>query len=345
MSLLVIDGFDSYGTTTNTSPSPTGVLARKYTVQSESSIKVQAGRLSGRSIQLAYLTNIQSSRLTTNPTFIFGGAFKLSAAVTVDLVIFLDGQSTQGQGMKVTYLRGGELQVLRGSTAIATTTGLRLHPNRWYYLEFKVYCHDTLGTYELRVGNVNVLSATNVDTRVFTASGSDYHTSFRLPGANNQTVQWDDLYVCDGAGTVNNDFLGPLLVNTLRPDAIGDSSQWTPNAGSNYQCVDEDQCDDDTSYVEEGTSAEKDLYGYSNLSSVTGGIKGVQVTTDCKYVTADGTLVTLVKSGSTESPDAGQAVGSTTYTSKRRVIEQDPATLAAWDVSGVNAAQFGVKLA
>ena len=56
------------------------------------------------------------------------------------------------------------------------------------------------------------------------------------------------------------------------------------------------------------------------------------------------TLNTLIKSGATEDAGTGEVIGSTSYKVLKRIAETDPNTAAPWTVSGVNAAQFGVKV-
>ena len=50
------------------------------------------------------------------------------------------------------------------------------------------------------------------------------------------------------------------------PDGAGSSSQWTPDAGTNYARVNEATApDDDTTYVETATGAQLDLYTFGNI--------------------------------------------------------------------------------
>ena len=96
---------------------------------------------------------------------------------------------------------------------------------------------------------------------------------------------FDDLYVCDGSGSVNNDFLGDVRVVTVRPNGAGGSTQWTPDSGSNYARVNETISGEDSNYVEDGTSGHEDRYAYGDLSGVLG-IKGLVICTDCRETDA-----------------------------------------------------------
>ncbi len=163
--------------------------------------------------------------------------------------------------------------------------------------------------------------------------------------ADNDGASIDDIYICDPSGSLNTTFLGAIKVEAIFPDG-DDTSQWTPDSGTtNYTQVDETPPDDDTSYVEADTLDEKDLYTYGSLSVPTGDIRGVMVVSDVKLDAAGAeTLVTVCKSGTTESDDGGTSVASTSYGSVTRILELDPDTSSQWTVSGVNAALFGIKM-
>ncbi len=109
--------------------------------------------------------------------------------------------------------------------------------------------------------------------------------------------------------------------------------------------MDETTPDDDTSYVEADAATEKDLYTYDSLSIALGNIRGVMVNTDVRLDSAGAeTLITVCKSGATESGDGGVAISDTSYGTVTRVVEEDPNTSSQWTVSGVNAALFGIKM-
>lgn len=342
--LLWVDGFDNYGTSVGNVPSPTGVISRKYSlVGAESWIEMGVGRLGGYAIRLVWDQTCYFSpgTLTTNATMIVGFAFKVGQLPTSDakFLIFYDGV-TSGVNFKLTP--DGEISVYRSTTLLGTTSGASLSGGAWRYIEVKVVCSDT-GSVVVRVDEDVKLTLSSVDTK---AGSNDYHTTFRFTGistGSSGAIQIDDLYCCDGSGIANNDFLGNVRVVAIRPDAAGDSTQLTPSAGANYECVDEEICDDDTTHVESATVGHKDLYGTD--AAVTGDILGVQVNTDCKETDATSfDLKTVCKSNTTESADVGQAIGSTDYVTKTRVLEEDPHTSTAWVAAGVNAAQFGLEI-
>ena len=155
---------------------------------------------------------------------------------------------------------------------------------------------------------------------------------------------FDDLYFLDATGSVNNDFLGNMRVSTLRPNASGDITQFTPDSGSNYARVNESQYDT-TSYVQTTVSTNEDLYNYDDLSVIATNIKGIQISTVAELTDANSySLYTHCKSNGTDNSDTGQGLTANSYTLKTRMLEGDPGNAnAAWTQTTVNAAQFGIE--
>lgn len=340
MALLWMDGFDNYGTSTGSNPSPSGVVGRKYIAVSQIYLYVETGRFA-HALRLhnsngAY---IQTPALTTDDTLIIGLGLKTSAVANVELFAFYDG-STKGVNL---YLNNtGELSVRRGSTVLGTTSGLSWTLDTWYWVELKVVCHDTTGSYDLKIAESTVLSATGVDTKEGT---NNYHDRIRFSSTTASRIYLDDLYLLDSSGSSNNDFLGNSKVSTIRPNG-DDTANWatsTPSA-NHYENVDEQILDDDTSYVEDSTTNTTDLYDYENLSDVDS-IYGIQINTDCRETDATTyALKSVVSSNGIQDDGTGENVGSISYKTLRRIVEEDPDTNTAWSVSGVNAALFGIKV-
>ena len=341
MALLWIDGFDSYGTSVGSAPSPTGIVARKYgVVVNESYFAIRAGRLSGYSMQLAgWTTSFQTPVLTTNALMVVGLAMKFAAIQDGVLLSFMDG-TTQGVNLQLTS--AGELAVYRGGSLLGTTSGLGLTTGAWYYITLKVLCGGgTSGAYVVYVGTTSVLSSSAANTQ---AGSHAYHDRFRIENGYNIEATIDDLYCLDSGGSINNDVLGNMRVGTLRPDGAGGNTDWTPDSGSNYNRVNEAVCGDDSNYVEDSVSGHTDTYTYGNIAGITD-IAGLMVSTDCRETDANSfSLVTVCNPGVTESDDTAQPIGSTSYVTKRRILENNPDTSAPWTPTALNAAQFGVKV-
>ncbi len=240
--------------------------------------------------------------------------------------------------------------LLNGGTIIATAYNV-CRPGRWAYFEFKVIISDTVGVIEMYSNGIEVLNETGLDTR-FGGSG-DYIDTIRLIGVDGATPAepdqglYDDYYIVDDTGSNNVDFLGPIKVEEILPNGAGDSTDFTPSAGSNYQNVSETPRDDNTTYNEDTISTNKDLFTASNLVTIDNSIFGIMVNAlGVVTATMPYTLVTKIKQSTSE--DTGTAVAITNtgkYIAVSDVFEQDPAAGPGdWTVATINTMQFGYEV-
>ena len=133
-------------------------------------------------------------------------------------------------------------------------------------------------------------------------------------------------------------------VETLRPNAAGDSTEWICVGGeTNYQMVDEVSQDGDTTYVKEWASGEKDLYNIANHSVGSGTINFVRLYAWLKRYSASQTRMHIgIKSGTTE--DWGSEIATTdSWVEHTRQFNTDPDTDIEWSWVKVDALQIGVK--
>ena len=94
----------------------------------------------------------------------------------------------------------------------------------------------------------------------------DAVTLFRGVSSGLDDTYQDDSYVEDVSGEGDQIPEGYQFAMTL-PDGAGSSTQWTPDAGSNYARVNEATApDDDTTYVEDAAAAQLDRYTFGNLT-------------------------------------------------------------------------------
>jgi len=336
--LLWIEGFEGFGVTNNVAPSPANVMARKYTVASESDFLIVTGRYVGMALKLnaagAYL---QPANLTVDQTMTVGLAYKTPLAADLDFLTLYDG-ATRGINLRSTT--AGELAVYRDNTQLAISSGLGLVANAWNYIELKVKCAVD-GTYEVHVNGTQIASLTSASANT-RAGGHDFHTTFRLKAISGESPIFDDVYCLDSTGARNTSFLGVKQVITRFPNGAG-TTQWTPSAGSNYACVDEDPSTDDADYVS-GQSGNLDLYAYSDVDTgvMNAGVAGIQINTELRHAGVAHNVSQQAKLSSTETGNVSQ-VAPAAYATISRVLEQDP-TAADWTVANVNSTQFGVKV-
>ncbi len=343
MALLWIEGFEGFGTTTGGPPRPTGALARKYiNIVRESSMSIEAGRISGYCLRIWGNTDrLSTPVLTSNTTMTAGVAFRSDGGADYRILSFYDG-AQEGMNIRLDYATG-EMSIWRYNTRLDTTVGLNIQVDTWYYVELQVTCDSVAGAYEVRVGTNAVLSGSGVNTQ---AGGNAYHDRVKLYPASVGEFDWDDIYVCDSTGSDNNDFLGNCKVTAIFPDG-DDTANWatsTPSA-NHWENVDENEADEDTSYVEEDTVNVTDLYDYGALPAGDASLFGIQINTECRETDANSFDIKLpVDSNGTQSDGAGLTIGTTDWVTKTRLVETDPDTGNLWTLSAVNAAKFGIKV-
>jgi hypothetical protein len=343
MSLRFMDSFDYYAS---------GDIMEKWVPTGTVGISAGNGRRGTASLRAPNGSSGSSYVVVTldaQGTWIVGAAFKYNTLPNFQraIISLLDGTTEQ---MGLTLNLDGTLSARRGGQGgtILGTTGVSLSSGVWYYLEFKVTIHDSTGAVQIKVDGDSKLSLTGQDTK----QTSNATANRILVGADGGllvalTYDWDDLYICDGQGSSNNDVLGDCRVDCLLPNADGSNSQFTPSSGSDhYAMADDSSPDDDSTYLSDATAGHRDTWNVQNLTAlVSPSIKGIQVNITAKKDDAGSRqLKPVIKSGATTQAGTAQSVG-VDYRQFSQVFENDPNTSAAWTEAGVNAAEFGAEVA
>jgi hypothetical protein len=277
---------------------------------------------------------------TTDRTLIIGFAFKY----TVSLFVadgFLNSIFKDTTWNLSLWFDSGTLYVRTASSTWLGEVEYNFRPNRWYWVEWKIYTDNSAGTIDVRVGGKNCLSLSGIDTQY---AGFNYSNSVNFRDNNGFTPYIDDLYVCDGAGSVHNDFLGNGFIKTLRPngDNTADWATSSPSA-NHWENVDDDEHDGNSSYEQDANTNAKELYTYTDLSGLTT-IQGLMVSTVARTNTgASETIQTVIKSNVTEVVSSNHTFSSTSFLTYYHVEEEDPDASSAWTDATVDAALFGYK--
>lgn len=308
---------------------------------------ITIGSGTGRNTNCLRLQNGLSSFATVTklldnqPTFITGFAWNYTSAATTSITIvqFLDGTTIQ---CDVRINANRTFSVTRNGTVLATSVDV-MPLGAFNYIEFKATIDNTVGSYELRLNGVTILSGTGVDTQTTVNS---YANSVKFGGSTFgiPEYQLDDLYIFDGTGTHNNDFAGDVVIGAYSANAAGDLTEWDPSAGSNYQCIDEMPSNGDSDYISTNVIGERDLFNFSSLSGAATSILGIQRTIIARKDDAGTRIIKpLYKGGGTVYSGSTVSLG-TSYGAFIDTMELDPATGLPWTTPNVNAAQFGVEL-
>lgn len=271
-----------------------------------------------------------------------------AAAGTEPIIGFYsDNGATQHMTVRLTADGNNNLVIYRGSSLVATDT-MTIVANQWYYIEFKTVLADApSGSYELRVNGNMRLQAGGVDTKnAGTKTVIDSLYLSRGTFQNGQESNFDDLYLCNAAGANNTTFLGDTAIETILPNANGNSSQFVGNdidQVDNYLLVDETT--PSTSDFVTGTNlGDKDTYSFANMTRTSGTVAGVMLSSYAnKSDSSPRSFQNVVRSGGTENTGASIPL-TTTWTPHSSIFELDPNGGGNWTIGSVNSAEFGVEM-
>jgi hypothetical protein len=324
-------------------------LRRRYQRTSDvvnGRVRTTEGRFGGYGLEFFPGYNIwfETAPLTTDRTIITGCSLywgQRNGASNRRIISLYDGDLLEG--MQLRFDSSGEHFVIqRGAVELETITDVTIPIDEWFHVEFKVYCDNTNGSWELKFNGNTIGSASGVDTQ---ASITNYHGSVRW-NTSYAAPKIDDIFVCDGTGSKNNDFIGLMRVIPVWPDT-DHTTEWDTvfGAASHAYAVDEQEPDDDTTYIEDDTVGNTDLFDYANIGEGLANIKGLMLNTLCRETDAESyDLIHVVRSGSVEYDQASQRVGASSYVHRYSIIESDPDTGSDWSEAGIDAAQFGIKV-
>jgi hypothetical protein len=154
-------------------------------------------------------------------------------------------------------------QNFNGSTLVTTGPGV-ITPGVWHWIDILITINNASGAIQVYldqlVGGQAVLTGSNLNTR---QSANNFMNQFVVGDFGNtfNGLQIDDFHAHDITGLAPNAILGDSRLYTKMAAGQGFSTLWTPNgAGANWQCVDEQIPDDDTSYVSSNTPGQIDGY-------------------------------------------------------------------------------------
>jgi hypothetical protein len=350
MALLFLDGCDLHATNAD-------ILRRWTSASSGTNVDVvtNGGRFGGGCIRLRTVTADETvSKTFTSPitgTTIAGGAIRLVPNVTSStnnsrLLQFLDSGGT----VHLTLAWSSTdllFRLYRGTTggALLGTSTATFLSDVWGYLEMKATIADSGGICVVRLDGATIINFTGDTRNAGTAEVATVRFSSHFQSNDRYDLRLDDVYICDGSGSRNNDFLGDVRVSTLRPDADTTVADFTPDSGSTrFNRVNENIADGDTSYVESSTVGHKDLYEIANLSLTPTAIHAVQLATVARKTDSGSrTLRAIARSGTTTQNGATRTLG-TSYVLYDDILETDPATAGDWSQSAVNGLRIGVEV-
>lgn len=215
----------------------------------------------------------------------------------------------------------------------------------WWHIECKIAVSTVnAGTFELRVEGQTVIDEDTLDFNRATIYQVCMGGETSFIGNTGQSMA-KDYVIWNDLGTDNTDFLGPVRVINLTPNADDDLGGWTPNTGTQGYPILDNNPPLNTQYMI-GTPAAVDdpmAYDLTNLPDDITAIKGVLTFVRARKIDGGyGALQTsMIGTGDAESPGADRPI-TAGYVYWRDVHERDPGTDAPWTRVAVNASKIKI---
>lgn len=337
MALISGDGFGYYGTSQ--------VPLKWDGGTSQFQILSTGGRNNGPRLRLTfpfgsgYVRRNLTSPLTTmiigvriNPESIDSALlhFRNFTNNAIHIALVLNGAS------KIAIKRGGVNGTTIGLGSISVPT------NQYSYLEVKVVISSTIGSVEVRLNGATVPDV--IVSGINTQTGASPNIEQFVLGADATyagACSYNDLYVCDMSGTINNNFLGDIRIDTLIPNGDGFYQQFTPSQGSQHHPLIDEILPDITDFLSSSTTGQKETVFVTDIGTVNS-IKAVQVN---NYVQkSDAGLAqarNLLRSDSVDVNGATVALSTNPFYIST-IFETTPASVA-WTQTTVNAVEIGLE--
>lgn len=340
MSLRFIDSFDHYAT---------GDLGEKWTQNSFCALGSGNGRRSTNGMRQSSYNSWLKLTLDQQPTWILGCAMRITAYPTTTPAGLLEWRDETALQGSIVIHPTGIWSYRRGATDVGSPSSATMALNTYTYIEIRISFHATAGVVQVRLNGTLILDLSGIATQFTSHASAD---ELRLGNHGDSmarsfgTQDIDDVYLCDGTGSVNNAFLGDCRVDVITPTGDGSHSAWTPSSGTTHSTlVDETTPNDDTDYLSTSTAGARESHALGNVPSLTGlVVAGVQQCLSARKDDAGTRQVKgLLKSGATTQAGSVTHTLTTSYRYYCQITETDPATGSPWTESAVNALEAGME--
>lgn len=331
-------------------------LDEKYDIDSGTGWEITAGAGRWGSKGLVAVTGNaylgKGLQPVSNSTGIFGCAFKTTStgqyafsetySSIIDdrpMVMFswnVDGSISAWRASDSTG-GSGRLNLFSCTLLGSTASGL-VNVGTWNFIEWLVTHDSTSGVVKIAINGNLELELTGIDTQ-------PNDREFTLIGFGNGSTVYDDVYMADGDPSGLDEMAGDCRIEVILPESDGTNSGLTPSSGtSHFAMVDDTAPNDDTDYLHGLASGLKDTWNYQVVSGI-GEVLGVQVNINARKDSAGlKQLAAIARVGGSDELGDTLTIAAETYKYYRQIFEKNPDTAAAWTISEINAAEFGVQI-
>lgn len=342
--LLLVDSFDAGDSTQigKWTDAPANIVSTTPIHGSYASCPgTQAGSGFGKTVPVAdehatfiagaYFRSSATLGADSATTYIFGFLSDFAATVHVTIGLAADGS--------ITVRRAGTTLLAQSDPGIVVM-------NSWHHVEAKVVLNDTTGLAEVYLDGIEVINATGLDTKnAGTKTGFDTVRFERCTAGGSAGHHFDDVFICNGAGTVNNDILGPCRVSVLLPTADSTPEDWALSSGTDsFALVDEATPNGDTDFLFSDVPTDRTQLGMADLTDMDHVVYGVQLGSHARK--ADSGLGSYRHGIRSDATDANGADHNLTeeYVNYYDIVELDPDGAVPWTPATVNASEAFVEV-
>lgn len=233
----------------------------------------------------------------------------------------------------------GTLRAKLGDTTTIATGSAGLSVNVTYLIEIHFKVADSGGRVEAKIDGIQDIDFTG-DTKVDANTQFDKVRLGNGPVAAYTTYAYFDNFIMDDAA-----WIGDTKIQAIVPTAAGNSTGWTPSAGSNYACVDEKPASD-VDYVSINANDVSDTFTTGDMTGTIDSIKCVQIQSRTRTEGAP-TPTNLKLVARSSAVDYLSATNTVPAAEKAlcNLWETNPATSTAWTETTVNGVEIGIKSA
>jgi len=347
MALLFCDNFENWSSANSNYPGPWQMADNLSNLAGSANVNFSTPNvfqtLNTSSTGYLQLGIAATSTLVVNIRASFGVTG--SGTGNKPLVHLIDGTTIQ---CSLVMKSNGKFAIFRGTNTAELAESINTYPfnsDEFLDIEWKVTVHNTTGVIELRVNGVTEITSTgSLNTRAGTNNSAD---TVRLGTSTTGLARpfYKHFILMDTTGSVMNDFIGPVDVTSLRPNADGEYDDWTANTGTRFAAVNQAVTDNDTTFVSSSTPGDQVTFQLGNLPSGVTDVFAVfpqmqirreQGTTRiCKF---------LMRSGIDDELGTKELAVGPTYAFRQEAITTSPFTTNAWDVAEVNGLELGVEI-
>lgn len=382
MSILFMDGFDSYGLAADWTPASLDNYAAFNSFVTTLGYSASAGVIPVTDTRHGYGHSLKSGikdpalakrlrlPLGLQTEIVVGFAYKYRQTNRGQIISFyyddhlgaveplagLYANADGGISFAVPVNRNAGLYFSVGASNAATLRAVTpqntIFPDSWQYIEVKYKPHKTAGSISVRVNGQTCLTLTGATVPPYMPDAVNTITlgtaTNDLPLVLDLTTgdkSYDDLYVLNTSGADLNNFLGDVMVQSIPivSDATPNELSQYGGSSGHFTAVNAWPPDEDVSYLYGNTPAEKELFGIDTLPANIIDVLAMSVHVRARKDAPGASSMRLIAKYSSSTVEGTTYALSTNYVTRHLFLEACPDT-TAWTKVKAQAALFGFEV-